>query len=61
MSVDALAMFPMVMVVGDRVSFTYVAGRGGEGAALDSADEGRSLTGGEHDVWWCGWVVWRWR
>jgi hypothetical protein len=34
---------------------TYVAGRGGEGAALDSAGEGRSGTGGEHDVRWCGW------
>jgi hypothetical protein len=30
------------------LSFTYVAGRGGEGAALDSADDGRCLTGGEH-------------
>lgn len=51
MSVDALAMIPMVM---DRwgLSFTtYVAGRGGEGTALDSAGEGRSGTGGEHDVW----------
>jgi len=56
MSVDALAMIPMVMVQSLGIEFhcTYVAGRGGEGAALDSADEGRSLTGGEHDVRWCG-------
>jgi hypothetical protein len=34
------------------IEFTYVAGRGGEGAALDSADDGLGdLTGGEHLVY----------
>lgn len=55
MSVDALAIVSMVMLLG--IEFTYVAGRGGKGAALDSADHGRGGTSGEHDV--CvGWVLW---
>lgn len=49
MSVDALAIISMVIkLLG--IEFTYVAGRGGEGAALDSADHGRGGAGGEHDV-----------
>ena len=39
----------MVVVVG--IEFTYVAGRGGEGATLDGANDGLGdLTGGEHLV-----------
>jgi hypothetical protein len=50
MSADAPRMFPMDIVVG--IEFTYVAGRGGEGATLDSANDGLGdLTGGEHLVY----------
>ena len=50
MSADAPRTFPMVVVVG--IEFTYVAGRGGEGATLDGANDGLGdLTGGEHLVY----------
>jgi hypothetical protein len=50
LSVNALAIVSMVRGSVLGIEFTYVAGRGGEGAALDSTDNRRGVAGGEHDV-----------